>query len=333
MINKLATVNGVSGNEDAVREIILNEAEQYSDDITQDDIGNIICHKKRDNAPSIMLYAHMDEVGFIVSNVTPEGWIKFQPIGKVNSSVLLSKQVVIGSNMVRGVIAVRPKHLAKDDDGKNTSISELFIDIGASNRQQALNHVALGDYIAFSSDYIEFGEEGIKAKALDSRVSCAVILDLMRDNYIYDMYYIFTSQEKIGYRGTQALDLATRPSLAIKIDGAECSDFPKSPDEKSIMKVGGGASISILDGNCVHDIEQVKNLYTYAIKHEINAQYKDISPAKNSNNFLNLKCGGIKTVSVNFPYRYMDSPSNVASKSDIKSVKDLIGGYLKDEQI
>jgi endoglucanase len=326
MIEKLTNANGVSGNEWRVRDIIVENCEGAH----VDRMGNVIVHRERESAKKVMLCAHMDEVGFIVSNITDEGYLKFKAIGGVDSAILPAKQVSVGENGVRGVIGVRPKHLIKKEDKATIKTEDLYIDIGSDNKMNAMEHVQIGDYIAFVSEYEEFGKEKIKAKALDDRVGCAILLELMKNEFPYDMHYVFTVQEEIGCRGAMALSNEIKPDLAIIVEGTMCADLPKMPDEKAVTKMGDGPALSIMDSVCIYDKGTTNSLREYADEKGIRVQYKAAFIGGNDSGKIHVKEGGVPTVAVNVPCRYIHSPNSVADKNDIVGTLGLLKGWLFD---
>ncbi|MBQ6907563.1 MAG: M42 family peptidase, partial [Clostridia bacterium] len=181
MLEKLSNAFGPSGYEFEVKDIITNFMQKYCDEIIIDKIGNIICHKNgySVNNKSIMLTSHMDEVGFIINYITDDGYLKFKSVGGIDYKILVSKKVIIGKNKICGVIGNMPVHLKKNNN-ENINIEDLYIDIGAKNKDDALNYVQIGDYACFDSKFTKFGDDLIKGKALDDRIGCYLLIETLK---------------------------------------------------------------------------------------------------------------------------------------------------------
>ena len=219
LLKELTELTGVSGNEDEVREFIKKEALLYATEIKVDSMGNLICYKKgKSSKYKIMLSAHMDEVGFIVTG-HKEGVIKFSPIGGIDERILPGTRVLVGDKKIPGVIGSKPIHLqGREERGNNIKLKEMYIDIGVEKKEELEKLVALGEYIAFYSKYTEFGDGCIKAKALDDRVGCAILLEILKESYQFDLYACFTVQEEVGLRGAGVAAYAVNPDLAIVLE-------------------------------------------------------------------------------------------------------------------
>ncbi|MGN1098276.1 MAG: M42 family metallopeptidase, partial [Clostridia bacterium] len=199
LLKELCNLCAPSGWEDEARKFILDHI--TADEITVDTMGNIIAHKKGEGK-KVMVAAHMDEVGFIVSGFTDEGFVKFKTVGGILTTVLVSKKVVLGEKKVAGIISAKAVHLQKRDEReKLISMNELYIDIGAKSKEEAEEMLSLGDYGTFAGEYTEFGDGCVKSKALDDRVGCAALIELMKNEYKNDMYFVFTVEEEVGLRG------------------------------------------------------------------------------------------------------------------------------------
>lgn len=332
MLKKLTEAFGPSGCEDEVREIIRAEMKNICDEIYEDSIGNLICHKKGESVDgkSVMLTAHMDEVGFIISFVNKEGYLKFQTVGGIDPNVLISKKVVIGDNKICGVIGTKPIHQNKENNEK-FKISDLYIDIGAKSKEDALKTINIGDYACFDSDYIEFGDGFVKAKALDDRVGCYVMINLAKRNPRADLYYVFAVQEEVGHRGAIISSKKINPAFAIVLEGTTCSDVPGTDEFGFSTHIGKGAALSMRDGGCYSDIELTKDIINCAIKHNIDCQYKQTTLGGNDAAAIQISNNGVKVAAISVPCRYIHSQSNVAKLNDIKSMEDILFNYIESK--
>lgn len=331
MLKKLTEAFGPSGYEDEVREIIKKEMSDICDEVYEDCIGNLICHKKGIliNNKSIMLTAHMDEVGFIISYVDKNGYLKFQTIGGIDPYVLISKKIIIGDKKICGVIGTKPIHQNKDDS--KVKISDLYIDIGTKSREETLKYINIGDYACFDSQYVEFGDGFVKSKALDDRVGCYTMINIAKKNPKADIYYVFAVQEEVGHRGAIVASKKINPAFAIVLEGTTCSDVPGTDEFGFSTHMGNGAALSIRDGGCYSDVEFTQEIMSFANKNSIKCQYKQTTLGGNDASAVQISNSGIKVAAISVPCRYIHSQSNVAKLSDINSMEEIIFNYIESK--
>ena len=204
LLKHLSELNGVSGNEKAVRDYIVENIKDKIDSYKIDKIGNLLVEKKgsRGHSPRIVLSAHMDEVGLFITEITAEGYLKFQTIGYIDVNILVSKPIII-NNSIHGVIGSKAIHLQKTDERKQDFlIEQLCIDIGSTSKEDAEQHVKLGDYAAFTTKFEIFGSALYKGKALDDRAGCAVMMEVLEQTFDCNLTVVFTVQEELGLRGS-----------------------------------------------------------------------------------------------------------------------------------
>ncbi len=330
MLKKLTTLSGVSGYEIPVREFIYNEIKNFCTNISVDSMGNLKAFKKskKENVPRVLFSAHMDEVGLIVSHITDEGYLKFQTIGGIEPQALIAQRVKIGNHF--GIISLKAVHLTTAEERKEKlTVDKLYIDIGAKNKEDALSMVQKGDFCTFESDYVEFGDQ-IKAKALDDRVGCAVMIDILNKDWEVDIYCNFTVQEEVGLRGSRVATRGINPDYAIVIEGTTCNDLPGVPGNKRTTKAGLGPAISVLDSASVANTELIKMLENSAKKHNVPYQFKASTAGGNDAGSIYITDGGVKTASVSVPCRYIHSPVSVMKKQDFENTGKLLEAFLKD---
>ena len=330
LLEKLCNENGVSGNEDRIRAIILDEIKPYADKITIDSMGNIIAYKKGKKASKrVMLSAHMDEVGFIISGITDKGYLKFKTVGGIDTRVLISKRVRVGDEKISGIIGMKAIHLQTASESERVpDISDLTIDIGAKSKDEAKKKVKIGDYAAFDTEYSDFGTDKIKAKAIDDRVGCMILVEALKHGSKEDLYVCFTVQEEVGLRGASVCACQVNPDIALVVESTTCSDVYNVDEKDFVTNCGGGAAISFMDRTTITDRRYSEYLYNMAKENNIPVQYKRTTMGGNDAGIIHKSNGGIKTASVSVPTRYLHSPVGVASKSDIEAVKKLVLVYL-----
>lgn len=330
MLKKLTETFGVSGYEMPVADVIYNEIKAFCTDAAFDNMGNLKVFKKskKENAKKILLSAHMDEVGLIVTHITEEGYLKFAAVGGIEPQVLVAQRIEVNGH--KGVISLKAVHLTTAEERKKKlSRDMLYIDIGAKDRSEAQSIVRCGDYCVFDSEYVEFGNQ-IKAKALDDRVGCAVMIDILKNEWNVDLYCNFTVQEEVGLRGARVASRGINPDFAVVIEGTTCNDLTGVEPHLRVTKSGGGPAISVLDSASRGNDELIELLQKSAEVHNIPYQFKASTAGGNDAGAICITDGGIKTASISVPCRYIHSPVCVMNKSDFENCGRLIKAFLED---
>lgn len=330
LLKKLTDALGVSGNEKEVRDIIIEEIKEYVDHIKVDRIGNIIAHKKGklDNV-NIAVTAHMDEVGFIVKGIDDSGLIKFASIGGVDPRILVSKHVLVGKNKINGVIGAKAVHMQKPDERKKTiAINDLYIDLGCKTKSEAEKLVNIGDYIGFYSEYVEFGKNRIKAKALDNRVGCTLLIELLKKETEIGITGVFTVQEELGLRGAEVAANQVNVDLAIVLEGTTCSDVSNVEPHMQVTELDKGPAISLMDRTSIYNKKFVDMLVETAKEKEIPWQYRRSTFGGNDAGKFHAAKEGTPCVSIAVPCRYIHSPISVLSKDDYNNCRELLFRFV-----
>lgn len=319
LINKLCVIDGTSGDEGSVRDFIINEIKDFCE-YNVDNLGSIIAFKKgkRVTQKKIMLDAHTDEVGLIITGITADGFLNFQTVGGIDTAVLINRRVLINGKTL-GVIGMRPVHLSKGEESKKLPRSaSLYIDIGAEDKGQAEGVVSLGDRAVICSDFTVSGDK-LLSKALDDRVGCAILIDLIKNYDEYDFYAVFSTQEEVGLRGAKAATFAVDPESAIILEGTTAADIADVAEEKRVCKLGNGAAISFMDRSTVYD----KEYYNAALGSGIKCQPKAAVAGGNNSGAVHLNKSGVRTIAISVPCRYIHSASSVCDINDISSAASL----------
>ncbi|MCC5909883.1 MAG: M42 family metallopeptidase [Clostridiaceae bacterium] len=332
LLKKLTSAFGLSGNEEEVRNIILDEIKESVDKVKVDRMGNIIAEKKSSNSKyNIAITAHMDEVGFMVKGIDDSGLIKFTPVGGIDARILVSKIVLVGEKRIPGVIGVKAIHMQNPEERKKAlTIDQLYIDIGSKSKEETEKIISIGDYIAFHSEYIEFGKNRIKAKALDNRVGCNLIIDILKTELPVNITGVFTVQEEIGLRGAEVAANQVNADLVIVLEGTTCSDVSGVEPHFQVTELDKGPAISIMDMTSVYSKKYVDTLIQTAKKHNILWQYRKTTFGGNDAGKFHTAKTGTPCVSVAVPCRYIHSPVSVLSKDDLNHTKQLIVKYLEE---
>ncbi len=324
MLKDLCLINGTSGDEGRVRDYIISslaEGTQYS----VDSLGSVIV--KSNKAPSISINAHMDEVGFIITGITDDGYLKFSPVGGIDPRVCLDR-VITTENGVKGVIGDKAFHLlSSEEKGKCPDFKHLLIDIGAGSKSEAEDLVSLGDFAYFDSDYIEFGDGFIKAKALDDRIGCMLMLEMINEGI--DASYCFNVQEEVGLRGAQCTAQAVNADIAIVIEATTAADLDGVSGADRVCVLGNGPVVSFMDGRTIYDRELYKLAMQVAKDNNIPVQTKTRIAGGNDAGAIQTAAGGTRVIAVSLPCRYIHSGASVVKKCDIENTRKLLRELLK----
>ena len=316
LLKELTEASGVSGNEKEVRDLIISEIKDYVDSYKIDRIGNIIAYKKgKDIGKKLMVTAHMDEVGLMIKDIDNDGFLKFMTVGGIDKRILVSKPVLVGKDKLPGVIGAKPIHLQKPDERtKALNIEELYIDIGARSKEEAEKYVSVGDYAIFDSEYIEFGEELIKAKALDNRVGCSLLIKLIREVTDISFYAVFTVMEEVGLVGAGPAAFEVNPDYAIILEGTLCYDMPKLDTHLIPTYLNKGPAISLIDRTTIYNKDLRNKIVEIAEKNNIPYQFRKTSMGGNDSGKIHTTREGSITATISVPCRYIHSPASVMSK-------------------
>ena len=330
-LEKLCSLRGVSGDEREVREYIKAEVGPYSDNVDEDVLGNLIVFKKGKKTPKkrIMLCAHMDEVGVIITDITESGFLKFAEVGGMDRRAIIGKAVLLGKSGVFGVIGCRATHLTKRDErDKIPKTEDMYIDIGVKSRADAEKLVSPGDTGTFDTRYAGFGSGFVKARALDDRAGCAVMMELIRSDLPVDCAFAFTVQEEVGTRGAFVAASRIQPDIALVIETTTAADFPDVRADKKVCAVDGGVVIPFMDGGAIYDRELFYLLTGVAEKNGIKWQTKTVIAGGNDASAVQRSGGGARVLAISVPVRNLHAPACVMSLSDFDAQLRLCSLFL-----
>lgn len=317
-LKELTCLDGVSGEENAVRDYIISKIDGHCE-YSIDPLGSIIAFKKGKNrsVKKLMVDAHMDEVGLIITSITSDGFLGFSAVGGIDTAVLMFRRVRIGN--INGVITGKPIHLISAEERKKLPKADsLYIDIGANSKEEALKLVRIGDKAVICGEYVQMGNK-IKAKAIDDRVGCAILISLLTKETDYDFYAAFSVQEEVGLRGAKAVTFTVDPDSAIILEATTAADIAGVEASKRVCVLGEGPAVSFMDRATVYD----RAYYDAALKSGIKCQPKAAVAGGNNSGSVHLSRGGVRTLAISVPCRYIHSPSCVADTEDIENAEKL----------
>jgi len=334
LLEKLSNAIGISGEEDAVREIVIEAIDDHVTDLTVDNIGNVTAIQKGTDYPeyTVMIAAHMDEIGMMVTNVDSNGLIQFTNVGGIDARILPGLRVKIGGKHTPGVILWKPIHL-----GRSMNVVEmdnLRIDTGSTDK----NAAQAGDRIAFDSFYAQMSEKIVRGKAFDDRVGCSILIDILQNGpYPVTVVGAFTVQEEIGLRGAQIAAQRMNPDAAIVLEGTTAHDLPNPNLEMDAgdlppnpgCKLGGGAVLTLSDARMITDPRVLRFLRETAEENDIPYQYKTIRGGGTDGGAIHIAHSGVPTMILSTPCRYIHSPTALMNTDDYGHVLNLSQAILK----
>ena len=318
-LKTLCALPGVSSREDEVRDYIRKRVEPHADSVRVDALGNLIVFKRgaKPTGNKLMLCAHMDEVGLMVKSVTDEGYLKFGCVGGIDRRILLGKRVSVGEKGIPGVIGLKAIHLTTAEERKKVpKLTDLYIDIGAKDKAEALAQVELGDVCTFVSDAVEFGDGMLKAKAIDDRVGCAVMVKLLEEELPMDCTFVFTAMEEVGTRGAFGAAFSVTPEIALVLEGTTAADIPALEPERQVCWPGKGPVLSWMDGGTIYDRELFELLRSLAEENGLPWQMKHYLAGGTDGKAIQRTKAGVRMAGISAAVRYLHAPSSVCSLND-----------------
>lgn len=318
MLKNLTQGFGPSGREDEIRKIIKGYVKDYADEISEDVMGNLIV-RKRGTGKKIMLAAHLDEIGVVITFIDDNGFLRFSSVGGLNSKELLYSKV----KFKNGVIGT----IGTEKDNKDKLIPKMYIDIGAKDKKEAEKLVSIGDMATFLGEFYQ-REDVIISKALDNRAGCYVLIETLKSAQSEnDLYFVFTSQEEVGLRGAKTSAYSIDPDLALAVDVTDTGDTPNC--EEMAVKLGGGAAVKVMDRSVLCDRNVRINLIESAKRAGVSYQLEVMTDGGTDAGAISGTKAGVKTGGLSIPTRYIHSPSEMVSKKDMEGAVKILLEFIK----
>jgi endoglucanase len=291
----------------------------------------VLVYKKGRKSPAklMMFTAHMDEVGFIITNITSDGYLRFGAVGGITPAAVFGRRVVIeggGGSLISGVIAGKPVHLlTQSEKDTQPKLDDLLIDIGAANAEEAESRVKQGDYAYFVSDYAQESKTSgrIRGKAIDNRLGCAIMLDLLAVEPEYDCVFAFTVQEEVGCRGAGPAAFNLEPDICVVLEATTACDIAEVADKDTVCKLGAGAVISFMDKGAVYDRKLFDLAAQTAKDNNIKWQVKNRVVGGNDASVIHTTAGGVRTLALSAPCRYLHTANCVVDEKDVEGMRVL----------
>jgi putative aminopeptidase FrvX len=339
LLESLSNASGVSGDESRVRAIVVDAVRDRVDSLTVDAMGSLVARigvdanaSARKNGtgprsrrgPHVMLCAHMDEVGIMVTAIEKEGRLRFRRAGGIDPRIMAGQVFRIGAGSVRGVVGILPPHLTSTaDEEKVIPFDDLYLDIGASSRDEAAEHVALGDTAVFDTTYEAWGSTR-KGKAFDDRAGCAVLASLVQAGLPVPVTAVWSVQEEVGLRGATAVARQVAPDLAIVLEGTASGDAPGASEAEGSPHMGKGPVLTVHDRTLMADARLLDLFRRTGTARRIPTQWKRPGVGGTDAGRISLSGVGVPSAVVSVPCRYIHAPAAYLDARDTQRTVDLV---------
>lgn len=335
-LTEICEAPGAPGFEIEIRKLVLKELKGLADTVRVDNMGNVVALKKgRSSKKKIMAAAHMDEIGFIVTHIDDDGFIRFNPLGGFDPKTLTSQRIIVhGKKDLIGVMGCKPIHvMTPEERDKKLKLSDYFIDLGMS-KKDVEKIVTIGDPITRLSELLELGD-CVNVKSLDNRVSVFVLLEALkalkksRKKPAFDFYAVFTVQEEVGIRGANVSALDIQPDFGIGLDTTIACDIPGTPPQDQVTRLGKGAGIKIMDSSAICDYRMVAFMKKTAGAKKIKWQPEILSAGGTDTAGLQrMVPGGSIAGAISIPTRNIHQSTEMADKKDIENCIKLLAACV-----
>ena len=335
LLAKICKTPGAPGFEQKVRALVLEELEGLVDQIEVDNMGNVYAIKKGKSDKRVMIGAHMDEIGFMVTHIDDKGFIRFHTLGGFDPKTLTAQRVIIhGKKDIIGVMASKPIHvMTQDERNKVAKLSDYFIDTGLKP-EEVKDLVKIGDSVTREREFIEMGQ-CVNSKSLDNRLAVFILIEMFKNlkgkDVPYDIYGVFTVQEEVGIRGANVSALKINPDFGFGLDTTIAFDLPGAAAHEMITKLGEGTAIKIMDASTICDYRMVEFMKNTADKHKIKWQPEILTAGgTDTAGIQRMTQGGSIAGAVSIPTRHLHQVIEMANKSDIQASIDLLTACVSE---
>lgn len=330
LLERLCNACGIAGQEDEIRALLRAELQAHVDQIWTDALGNLIM-RKGSGPIRVMLDAHMDEVGFLVGEITEHGFLKLKKVGGLDDRVLPGRAVWVGPKRIPAVIGSKAFHLTGDERNKVLPFSEMAIDLGCTSKAEveALG-IEQGDPVYFATAAEHWGEGILKAKAIDDRVGCYIAAEILKQPVPEGVTLLvsFSVQEEVGLRGAKVSAYNLQPHVGIALESTVAADVAAVGPLDTVTNMGEGPAITLYDAAGIPNLEVQQGLVQVAQQHGIKHQFRRTVGGGNDAGAIALQGGGAPVCAVSIPTRYFHTNAALCNLNDVQAAIDLIEAYI-----
>ena len=337
LLRRLCQVEGIPSREDKVRDVVVTEMRPLVDELSVDALGNLIGHKRGSGSggPSVMISAHMDEIGFLVKYIDDNGFVRIQTVGGFDPRVLVAQRARVhtrNGEVLPSLIqpASKPIHLLQPGDPRDVKIEDIFLDLGLT-AETVRKQVSIGDMVTMDRETIVIGDN-VVSKALDDRVGIFVMLEAFRKvgKHSADIFAVASTQEEVGLRGAGTAAFGLNPDIGIALDVTLAGDIPGAAPDATVTRLNHGAAIKIMDSSHLSDPKLVEHFRDIAEKNNILYQMEILPRGGTDAGAIQRVQSGCAAMTLSIPTRYLHSVNETASIADIDACIDLLARFLEE---
>jgi endoglucanase len=335
LLKRLIETPGVPGREERQREIAREELGSLTDEVSTDALGSVIGTKRGSGDARVMVAAHTDEIGFLVKYIDEKGFVRLQTLGGHDPANMVSQRVLVTTadgETFRGALqpARKPPHLSQGEKQEPPRAEDFFVDLGM-DAEKVKEKVRIGDYAVMDRTLERVGDN-LVGKAMDDRIGVFVMYEALREmgDHASTIFATATSQEEVGLRGAAASGSALEPTVVVALDVTLALDVPGAGNENTITELGKGVGVKIMDGHSISHPKLVEHLRTIAERESIPYQMEILPAGGTDAGGVQRLHGGIPTVTLSVPCRYVHSPNEMVSESDVEAAIMLLARYLEE---
>lgn len=329
LLTRLTAVHGTAGFEREVRAIVESELAPLVDETRTDRLGNLIATRRGNGGPTVLVAAHMDEIGFLVRYIDPSGFLRLQPLGSLDPRVLLAQRVVVhtsGGQRVPGIVATTfdPLHFGPPATIRRPELADLFIDVGAAAAQ-----IEIGDMVTLDRDLFVSGDR-VTSRALDDRLGLYVMIEALRELTSHEatIVAVATTQEEVGSRGAVVAGFGIDPDVCVALDLTVANDIPGASPETETTRLGAGPAIKVMDTSQISDPTIVRELRAIARELDMPVQLEVLNHGGTDASLIQRLRAGVSVVTLSIPARYIHTVNETVSIGDVDGCVKLLARYL-----
>lgn len=330
LLKKLTQTPGTPGLENPIRDLIRKEMEPLVDEVREDNMGNLVGVKRGDGGPKVMLAAHMDQIGFMVSHIDDNGFLRLSPTGGFDPRTMMAQRVLVyGKKTLLGVMGSKPVHvLSEEEKKKPMKTSDYFVDLGLPG-DEVKELVQVGDMVTWLGDFSEMGNMYV-SRAMDDRVGVYLMLEALRKLKAHKatIYAVATTQEEVGLRGATAAAAKIQPDIGLALDVTIANDVPGAQEHEHVTKMGKGIGLSLMNGATVSSRKLIDHLKQIAEDEEITWQAEILPKGGTDAGAIWRVPGGAHVATLSVPSRYVHSTVELVHKDDVRAGVDLLTAFL-----
>ncbi|MSS70934.1 MAG: M42 family peptidase [Candidatus Latescibacteria bacterium] len=334
LLKELCETPGIPGREEKLRAIVRRELEGVVDEMRVDTLGNLICVKRAAGRKKLMIAAHMDEIGFMVSYVDDKGFIRLVPLGGHDPRNMMAQRVTVqGKQDLVGLLypGQKPTHLLTDEERKQQpKVSDFFVDVGLPG-ERVKELVPVGSPVTLLRDFVEVGDS-VSCKAMDNRLAVYIMIKAMQQakRFAFETVAVATSQEEVGLRGAEVSAFGVEPDVGVALDVTLAVDLPGVPDHERVTQLGGGTAIKLMDSSHIAHPGLVEAFKTLAEKRGIPYQWEVLPRGGTDAGTMQRIRAGVPVITLSTPTRYVHTSMEMVSKADIEASVNLMQAFVEE---